>query len=428
MTSGGPGRFLVVAIDGGGTLPPMMGVAAELVRRGHRVDVLADPTAEDVVRAAGCGYVSWRTAPQVGSVAEQTAMIADFESGSPLRRLRRARDRVFVGPAAAFARDVVDTAGDGAADAVLVEAMIPGMVTGAEATGLPFAAVMANIYARPTRGLPPFGTGWPAAAGPAGRAREAAARIAIGWAFHGMTRQLNVVRASHGLAPVTEMLGMLDHAHAVLVLTSPSFDLHTPHLPSNVRYVGPQLEDPGWAAEWRGGADGSRPLVLVGLSSVFQGQTNTLSRIADALGRLPVQGLVTTGRAVAPESVSAPPNVQVVRAASHSQVLQRAAAVVTHAGHGTALRALAAGVPLVCLPMGRDQRDNTVRVLRLGAGIRVSPDAPAERIAAAVSLVLGNPQYADAAKRFAGVLAEEARTRPSAADEAEALLGVRTSR
>lgn len=44
----------MVAIDAGGTLPPMMGVAAELVRRGHEVLVLADPTAADVVRAAGC--------------------------------------------------------------------------------------------------------------------------------------------------------------------------------------------------------------------------------------------------------------------------------------------------------------------------------------------------------------------------------------
>src|SRR3954469_14006065 len=41
-----PGRFLMAVIDGGGTLPPAMGLAAELVRRGHVVGVLADPTVE----------------------------------------------------------------------------------------------------------------------------------------------------------------------------------------------------------------------------------------------------------------------------------------------------------------------------------------------------------------------------------------------
>jgi UDP:flavonoid glycosyltransferase YjiC (YdhE family) len=103
-------------------------------------------------------------------------------------------------------------------------------------------------------------------------------------------------------------------------------------------------------------------------------------------------------------------------------VLAEAAAVVTHAGHGSVLKALAAGVPLVCMPMGRDQKDNTLRVLRLGAGVRVAKDAPADRIAAAVRQVLNDPDYGVAARRFADTLAEEARTRPSAADRAEALL------
>lgn len=417
-----PGRFLMVAIDAGGTLPPMLGVAAELVRRGHQVLVLADPTAEDVARTAGCDYTPWQTAPQIGSVAEQTAMISEFETGNPLRRLRRVRERVIVGPAGFFARDVLDAAHRHAADAVLVEGTVPGMVIGAEASRLPFAALMANIYARPTRGLPPFGTGWPLARSPVGRARNAMALAAIRKASAGMTKQLNAVRAAYGLEPVSELLGMLDHANAVLVLTSPSFDFTTPYLPGNVRYVGPQLDDPGWATGGDEASDDPRPLVLVGLSSVHQDQADTLARICAALGRLPVRGLVTTGRAVDPETVVAPANVQVVRAASHNEVLRRAAAVVTHAGHGTVLRSLAAGVPLVCIPMGRDQKDDTVRVMRLGAGVRVRASAAPEPIAAAVRRVLEDGQYAAAARRFAAVLAEEARTRPSAADEAEALL------
>ena len=98
---------------------------------------------------------------------------------------------------------------------------------------------------------------------------------------------------------------------------------------------------------------------------------------------------------------------------------------VTHAGHGTVMKALAAGVPLVCLPMGRDQKDNTTRVLRLGAGVRVDKRAQADRIAAAVRLLLQDSSYGEAARRFADTLAEEQRTRPSAADRAEDLLPVR---
>ena len=109
-------------------------------------------------------------------------------------------------------------------------------------------------------------------------------------------------------------------------------------------------------------------------------------------------------------------------AAPHSRILPEASAVITHAGHGTVLKSLAAGVPLICIPMGRDQNDNTVRVLRLGAGIRLKQRSTPGQIAAAVSEILHNPQYAAAARRFAQVLTHEAATTPTAADEAEGLL------
>jgi MGT family glycosyltransferase len=164
--------------------------------------------------------------------------------------------------------------------------------------------------------------------------------------------------------------------------------LHPTAAPNNLRYVGPQLDDPAWAAETTWRRSDSEPLVLVATSSIFQHQTSLLRRIAQALGHLPVRGLITTGLAVHPKEIQAPPNIEVVQAAPHRQVLAEGSVVVTHAGHGTVLKALAAGVPLVCVPMGRDQRDNTVRVLRLGAGVRVSEKAPPDQIAAAVSEIL----------------------------------------
>src|SRR5215210_264601 len=100
------GRFLMAVIDGGGTLPPALGLAAELVRRGHSVDVLADPTAERSARSAGCGFSAWQTAPHFDTIADQTALIARIESGGPARQFAAVRDRLLVGPAAAFADDL----------------------------------------------------------------------------------------------------------------------------------------------------------------------------------------------------------------------------------------------------------------------------------------------------------------------------------
>jgi UDP:flavonoid glycosyltransferase YjiC (YdhE family) len=91
------------------------------------------------------------------------------------------------------------------------------------------------------------------------------------------------------------------------------FDFVAPRLPANVRYVGPQLDDPDWAAaDWH--SQGRDPLVLVATSSIFQHQVGLLQRIARALGQLPVQGLMTTGPAVDPDEIGAPPNVDIVQA------------------------------------------------------------------------------------------------------------------
>lgn len=416
-----PGRFLLAAIDGGGTLPPGLGLAGELVRRGHTVEVLGDPTAEKSARAAGCGFTAWPTAPRIDTIADQTALIHQLESGNPLRQFAAARDRILVGPAAQFADDVVVAARAHRVDAVLADAL-PGLLIGAQAAGLPTAALMANIYLRPTPGLPVMLSGWTPGRGPAGRARDALVRGALRLMLARVVPDLNAVLAAHELAPVRDLFELFDRCRAVLVMTSPSFDFQSPHIPANVHFVGPQLDDPDWAANGNWRPDGRDPLVLVATSSVFQDQVGLLGRVADALGRLPVRGLITTGRAVDPVDVPAPGNVRVVRAAPHRAVLAEAAVVVTHAGHGSVLKSLGAGVPLVCMPMGRDQKDNTVRVLRVGAGVRVAKDAPAERVAAAVQQVLDDPAYRAAARRFADTLAEEARTRPSAADRAEALL------
>ena len=106
----------------------------------------------------------------------------------------------------------------------------------------------------------------------------------------------------------------------------------------------------------------------------------------------PVHALVTTGPAVDPAVIRAPQNVSVRRWARHADVLPYCAAVVTHGGHGTVLKALAAGVPLVIAPLGRDQPDNAARVIRAGAGLRVRRTADIATLQRAIGRVLDDHQ------------------------------------
>jgi MGT family glycosyltransferase len=418
-------RFLLAIIDGGGTVPPALGVATDLVRRGHQVRVLADPTIEVAALAAGCAFSPWQRAPHFDSRGEQTAVIAAVEGRNPYRVLKALRSFAGPGMTRRYADEVIATAQAFPVDAILAEAAVPGIVIGALRTGLPTAALMPNIYLRPTVGSPLFGTGWSPGRGVMGRARDRLAPKAAQWLLARTLPRLNAVLTGGDQPPIRELFELLDRCNRVLVMTSPSFDFTHARLPGNVRYVGPQLDDPVWAAEQTWRRPNSEPLILVATSSIFQHQSGLLQRIAQGLGTLPVQGLITTGQAVDPHQIQPPPNVEVVQAAPHRQVLAEASVVITHAGHGTVLKALAAGVPLICAPMGRDQKDNTVRVLRIGAGLRISKKATSHQIVAAVSDILEHPDYASAARRFAATLAAEAANVPSAADEAEDLLGAR---
>ncbi len=137
--------------------------------------------------------------------------------------------------------------------------------------------------------------------------------------------------------------------------------------------------------------------MVVSFSTFFQGQDDHIRRAVEALGPLPVRAVVTLGPSLEPEGFPAPEHVLVVKSASHDALIPQASLLITHAGHGTALRAIRHGVPVLALPMGRDQADNASRIALRGAGLRLDPQAPAEVIRNAVRRILDDPGFALAA-------------------------------
>ena len=173
-------RFLVALIDAGGTVPPALGLAAELVRRGHQVHVLSDPIVEAAARSAGCTFSPWRVAPHLNSREEQTALIAATEGRNPYRALRAAKEYAGKDMTRRFAQDLVSTVQEYPVDAVLSDGL-PGMLIGGQSTGLPTAVLLANIYARPTVGQPLLGSGWSPGQGALVKARDTLAPKIAMW-------------------------------------------------------------------------------------------------------------------------------------------------------------------------------------------------------------------------------------------------------
>ena len=106
-------------------------------------------------------------------------------------------------------------------------------------------------------------------------------------------------------------------------------------------------------------------------------------------------------------------------------MLEHASAVVTHAGHGTVIKALAHGVPVVAMPIGRDQPDVAARVVASGAGLRLRPGSSSGKIAAAVGRVVNEPAFSAAASRMADAIRRDI-AEDRAVAELEALVSDRS--
>jgi UDP:flavonoid glycosyltransferase YjiC (YdhE family) len=359
------GKYLWACWDGGGNLTPSLGVAAALTRRGHEVVF------------AGRGQMLGRV----------------LAAGHRARELTHAYtliDRLCFHPQAEVfgylasplvGEELAATVAQEAPDAMVIDAMFSAALDVAGRVRIP-TAVMLHTFARR------MGTAWRA-----NLAMQSEGRVKGGFA---------------PLAPIDELWGARDMVHCN---TLAAFDDEGDLPLANLRHGAPILYE-----EARAGAtllpwprDDARPLVLLSFSTVArQRSPAALQSALDALAPLPVNVVVTTGGIVDPAELALPANAQAVAFASHDALMPRAALVVAHAGHGTTMRALRHGVPLVLTPAGAgDQPFVAAAVEAWGAGIALPREAAAEPIRAAAERVLAEPGYRRAATslgaRFAGL-------------------------
>ncbi len=416
-------RILVTLWDGGGNVAPILGLSSELTARGHEVRVLADRSLAASVAAGGAGHAPWTTAPQRSSPDPATEFIRDYEARTSFGQVGRIRDRLIAGPADRFFVDTRSEIERFGPDVILVENLLFGAQVAAEASAVPFASIVPNVYPGRTAGVPPFGLGLMPRDDAIGRLRDRGAAAVGRRLWDRGLPGLNALRRDAGLAPLRTLFDALELPDRVLVLTSAAFEFGGgADVPDNVVYCGPRLDDPDWTEPWSE-PTGDGPLVLASLSTTTQNQDSVLPRVIAALGDLPVRGVVTTGPS-ATTAATAHANVTVVPSAPHSRVLERATVAISHGGHGTVIKSLAAGVPVLCLPVSRDQPDTAARLVGCGAGIRLRPNASARSIARAVETLLGDPAYRLAAGRMAEAIAADL-AEDRAALEVEALAASR---
>jgi MGT family glycosyltransferase len=364
------GSYLIVTWDGAGNLAPTLGITRRLVARGHDVRMIGHETI-----AERCGDVGARFVPltqrQGWDAMEDPD---DFEAEVKLLIEELCFSKT-------IARDLAQELDREPADAVLVDCMLFTAIDVALASGTPTAALFHTAYTI-FRGGP------------------LVEMFAPGMAI------ANEHRNELGLRAIERLGDIHDACRYAIVAAPKEFEPEVMDA-ANVLRIGPVLDAPPLSREIDqvDVRDGSTPLVLVSLSTSDQGQADLLQRCVDAVAQLPVRAIVTTGPSIDPMSVNAGANTRVVRYAPHAEILASASLVITHAGLGTTMAALGRGVPLLCIPMGRDQFFNAEQVQALAAGRMLMPDSSSESIARAATDILGDDRMKAGAKQMAVAIA-----------------------
>jgi UDP:flavonoid glycosyltransferase YjiC (YdhE family) len=270
----------------------------------------------------------------------------------------------------------------------------------AEMLGVPWAELSPHPLYRPSRGLPPLGSGLAPGVGLRGRVRDAVMRGLSARSYRAGQRQHSEARIGIGL-PATGP----DPVRR-LIATLPALEVARPDWPAEAVVVGPLHFEP--TRDVLAVPDGDGPLVVVAPSTATTG-TRGLAEVAlDELrpgSSLPAGARIAVSRLGGSE-VDIPPWAA-VGLGRQDELLSRADLIVCGGGHGIVSKALLAGVPLVTVPGGGDQWEIANRVVRQGSGLLVRPLA-GEALATAVSAVLASPSYREAAGAAGAGVAEVA--------------------
>jgi UDP:flavonoid glycosyltransferase YjiC (YdhE family) len=324
----------------------MLALASRLAERGHHVVLETWERWRAHVEAAGIEFVA---APEYPVFPTMERPLQPYEA------VVRATAETRVAVAAARP------------DVVVHDILTLAPALAAELEGVPAATLIPHVYPVGAPGFPPYAFGARLPARSAGRLLWRALERPVEIGLRHGRAQLNDTRAKLGLGPVTRLHGGLSEK-LVVVGTFPQLE-YPRQWPAHVRVVGPLLWEPPFDEVEPPPGDG--PLVLVAPSTAQDPGHRLLRCALEGLAGAPVRVLATWNRKPLDGPLAVPANARLVEWVSYSKSMPGAAVVVCHAGHGTMVRALASGAPVVAVPHSGDMAENAARADWAGVGVRL---------------------------------------------------------
>ncbi len=376
----------------------MAALARELVSRGNRVTFLHMPDAAALLAERGFDF------RPVGSGSHPPGTLAQV-----LRRMARIRFPFGLGGVirdVAAATDMLCRELPGALRAIGADILVcdqteaaGGLV--ARHLGMPYVSVANALPLNREPGVPPPFTSWRYDPSGWGRERNLGGYRVSDLLMRRLRAVIEARAAEWELGPLRSIEDCASPFAQISQLVA-GLDFPRRELPESFHYVGPLRGGEPVPADFMMPSGDGRPLAYASLGTLQGSRVRLFRRIAEAGSRAGLQLVLAHGGGLTPDQVRRLPDRPTAFAfVPQPEVLREARLAILNGGLNTVLDALAAGVPLVVVPIAFEQGAIAARVERAGAG-RAVPRRflSADRLARAARLVLEQPSYAAAARRL----------------------------
>ncbi len=369
-------HFAVICPEDAGHVISMGALGIELVRRGHRVTLVAGSKAKGLAGQLGLDLYELDT-DQVASRFPPLLWLATTLCGAGW--LASVRSWLYWRAELAL-RLVPPALQDLGVDGVVLDQTVSAGGTAAEHLGLPYVTVCSALLWHEEIGVPPPFTSWSLGGDPRALRRNRVGYGAWHWYMRPTLKLINRYRAKWKLPPYAR----IEDGYSSLAQISqlcPEFDFPRTQLPPTFHYIGSLAANRSGTSTdtfpWE--RLNGRPLMFASLGTVPDpANLRVFRRILAACAGLDAQLVLALGKwndegpSVREKLGPLPGDPLVVEFAPQLALLDRAALLITHGGVNTVLESLCRGVPIVALPRSGDQKGMGARVEYAGVGLRTS--------------------------------------------------------
>lgn len=384
----------------------MLGVARQLIARGHRVRFLTGPAYADAVLSSGAEFLP------LGPGAEYAPQAS---AATGVRAVREAIRGLVIDPARGQYLPLAAAISSEPTDAVLAEVTFVGAAVLAKLPREKRPAFIACGILPLTLSSPdraPYGLGLMPGRGLASRLRNRILHwLVASVVLRDSQRQVDaLMRELVGVGK--DGLFILDgprRAELIAQFTVAEFEYPRSDAPDTLRFFGPMSQHAATVSakpDWWGDLDGSRPIIYVTQGTVSNEDFTALVGPAlEALAEEDVMVVVSSGRRPLAALPPLPANARAAEFLPDAELMPKVAVYVTNGGYGGLHYAMEHGVPIVVAGDTEDKPEGAARVAWAGAGINLRTGRPKPAaIRGAVLKILSDSQYQAGSQRIGAAI------------------------